>query len=461
MEDSTTRRRVAACSENAWCRAVPGGTGTGILAISSTAAPNLPQLQNALHKLQNSHPVLKSKLHYNPTSSTFSFLTSSTPFVQLKMFGSSETSKFLNDQNAHNNGNISISPFQILLERELNDNTPWRNLQSSGDGTADILFVNLYEVGLGKWVAIFRLHVAVCDRTTAVSLLEELLVLIKSGGGGGGDKKEEVELGLEDLVPRNLSKKPLLARGLNLLSHSVNSMRLTNLKFKDVKSARRSQLARFQINQTETHKILSECKLRGLKLSSVLVAAGLVAAHSSGGHGFDRHHRKYGIITLVDCRRFLEPPLTSHDFGFYHAAIFNSYTVRGGEDLWELAKKVSTTLEASKNSNKHFTDMSDLNFLMCRVVENPSLTTSGAMRTSLMTIFEDTVFDNSGEMQKDINIDDYIGCASIHGIGPSAAVFDTVRNGRLDCVCVYPSPLHSREQMEALLSNMKALLVKG
>ncbi|CAK9323031.1 unnamed protein product [Citrullus colocynthis] len=459
MEDSTTRRRVTGCTENAWCRAVPGGTGTGILALSSTEAPNLQLLQNALHKLQNAHPILKSKLHYNPITSTFSFLTSSTPFVELKMFGIPETSKILlNDQDASNDNNVSISPFQILLEHELNDNTPWRNLQFS-DTAPDILFVNLYEVGLGKWVAIFRLHVAACDRTTAVSLLEELLVLITSGRGG--DKKEEVELGLEDLVPRNLAKKPLLARGLNMITHSVNSLRLTNLKFKDVKSARRSQLARFQINQTETHKILSECKLRGIKLSSVLVAAGLKAAHSSGSHGLDRHHRKYGIITLIDCRRFLEPPLTSHHFGFYHAAIFNTYTVRGGEDLWELAKKVSTTLEASKNSNKHFTDMSDLNFLMCRVVENPSLTASGAMRTSLMTIFEDTVFDNSGGMQKDIGIDDYIGCASIHGIGPSAAVFDTVRNGRLDCACIYPSPLHSREQMEALLNNMKTLLVKG
>ncbi|KAA0043870.1 uncharacterized protein E5676_scaffold352G003990 [Cucumis melo var. makuwa] len=462
MEHSDTRRRLASSTETAWCRAVPGGTGIAILALSSTEPPSLQRLENALHKLQNSHPVLKSKLHFNHISSTFSFLTSPTPFVQLKIFGIPETSKILlNDQNALK-GNISISPFQILLERELNDNTAWRSLNSSGsDAAADILFVNLYEVGIGKWVAIFRLHVAACDRTTAVSLLEELLVLMTNDGRGGGEKKGEVERGLEELVPRNLMKKPLLARGLNMLSHSVNSLRLTNLKFKDVKSARRSQLARFQINQTETNKILSECKLRGIKLSSVLVAAGLMAAHSSGSHGFDRHHRKYGIITLVDCRRFLEPPLTSHHFGFYHAAIFNSYTIKGGEDLWELAEKVSTTVEASKNSNKHFTDMSDLNFLMCRVIENPSLTASGAMRTSLMTIFEDTVFDNSGGMQKDIGINDYVGCASIHGIGPSAAMFDTVRNGRLDCACIYPSPLHSRDQMEALLTNIKTLLVKG
>ena len=78
-----------------------------------------------------------------------------------------------------------------------------------------------------------------------------------------------------------------------------------------------------------------------------------------------------------------------------------------------------------------------------------------------MTIFEDTVFDNSGGMQKDIGINDYVGCASIHGIGPSAAMFDSVRNGRLDCSCIYPSPLHSRDQMEALLTNIKTLLVKG
>lgn len=147
--------------------------------------------------------------------------------------------------------------------------------------------------------------------------------------------------------------------------------------------------------------------------------------------------------------------------GFYHAAILNSYTVKGGEGLWELAKKISTTFEANKNSNKHFTDMSDLNFLMCRALENPSLTSSGALRTALMTVFEDTVIDNSSRMQEDIGVGDYMGCASVHGIGPSIAVFDTVRDGRLDCVCVYPAPLHSREQMEALVDNMKTLMVKG
>ncbi|XP_022144622.1 uncharacterized protein LOC111014265 isoform X2 [Momordica charantia] len=460
-EREPIRRRAAAFNENAWCRAVPGGTGTAVLALSSREAPDSQRLQNALHKLQNSHPVLKSRLHVSPTSSTFSFVTSPDPFVRITTFGAPETVRILKDQNAPENR--SISPLQILLEHELNENGPWRDLCCYGsDAAADMFFATLYEVGSGKWVAVFRLHVAACDRTTAVSLLEELLVLMSSAEDPSPiGEKWEMGVGMEDLVPHKLVKKPLLARGLDMLSYSINSLRLTNLKFKDVKSSRRSQVARLQINQNQTHKLLSACKSREIKLSSLLVAAGLLAAHASGGHAFHRHQRKYGIITLIDCRPFLDPPLSSHHFGFYHSAILNSYTVRGGEDLWELAKKTSTTLEAYKNSNKHFSDMSDLNFLMCRAIDNPSLTASSAMRTSLMTVFEDTVVDNSRRMQEEINVEDYMGCASVHGIGPSIAVFDTVRDGRLDCIFVYPAPLHSREQMEALIDSMEALLVKG
>jgi hypothetical protein len=48
-----------------------------------------------------------------------------------------------------------------------------------------------------------------------------------------------------------------------------------------------------------------------------------------------------------------------------------------------------------------------------------------------------------------------------HGVGPSIAIFDTIRDGLLDCVCVYPAPLHSREQMQELVDTMKAVLVDG
>lgn len=147
--------------------------------------------------------------------------------------------------------------------------------------------------------------------------------------------------------------------------------------------------------------------------------------------------------------------------GFYHSAILNTHAVNGGEELWELAKKAYAAFAKSKNFNKHFSDMADLNFLMCKAIENPSLTSSSSMRTSVMSVFEDTVIDDdSDRVQRDqVGLEDYMGCASVHGVGPSIAIFDTISNGRLDCVCVYPAPLHSRDQMLELVHNMKAILV--
>lgn len=139
----------------------------------------------------------------------------------------------------------------------------------------------------------------------------------------------------------------------------------------------------------------------------------------------------------------------------------NTHVLKGGEKLWELAKKVYTTFENYKNNKKHFTDMADLNFLMCKAIENPGLTSSSSLRTSLLSVFEDTVTDNQDDMKRQVGLEDYMGCASVHGIGPSIAIFDTIRDGRLDCVCVYPSPLHSREQMLEFVDNMEKILVDG
>ncbi|GLT40665.1 hypothetical protein SLA2020_329380 [Shorea laevis] len=112
-----------------------------------------------------------------------------------------------------------------------------------------------------------------------------------------------------------------------------------------------------------------------------------------------------------------------------------------------------------KSGGRHFSDMADLNFLMLKAIENPALTSSSSLRSCFMTVFEDTVIDNSDNKRQDVGLEDYMGCASVHGIGPSIGVFDTIRDGRLDCVCVYPAPLHSREQMQELVDGMKSVLV--
>lgn len=123
-----------------------------------------------------------------------------------------------------------------------------------------MLFASVYALSNAKWVVVLRLHVSACDRTTAVSLLKELLVLMSEGEDGGIQsevgKKGEVSLAIEKLIPPGKAKKPLWAHGVDMLSYSVNSLRLTNLKFKDAKTPRSSEVVRLQLNQIDTQKIL-------------------------------------------------------------------------------------------------------------------------------------------------------------------------------------------------------------
>ncbi|KAI4341975.1 hypothetical protein MLD38_026641 [Melastoma candidum] len=103
--------------------------------------------------------------------------------------------------------------------------------------------------------------------------------------------------------------------------------------------------------------------------------------------------------------------------------------------------------------------MADLNFLMCKAIDNPGITPSSSLRTSLVSVFEDPVTDDFRDARARLGVEDYMGCASVHGIGPSLAIFDTVREGSMDCVCVFPAPLHSTKRMQEFADRMRAALV--
>ena len=112
-----------------------------------------------------------------------------------------------------------------------------------------------------------------CDRTTAVSLLRELLVLVEEGKGGGEVNKEDwnkgdVCLAIEDLVPCGKAKKALWARGVDVLSYSVTSLRLTDLKFVDTKSPRCTQVVRLQLNPIDTDRVLAVSPLNHSYMTS-------------------------------------------------------------------------------------------------------------------------------------------------------------------------------------------------
>ncbi|CAA3022832.1 Hypothetical predicted protein [Olea europaea subsp. europaea] len=450
--------RPVGSTEYSWCKAVPGGTGITVLALLLSKPLNIPLLQSALHKLQIAHPILNSQLYFDPTSSAFSCIISPAPQLQIQTFDLSSTAQILQSNSSHLNSQ-SISPFHLILEHELNKNS-WQNLDPSLE-TA-VFLASLYTLENGRWVLALRLHTSVCDRTSMAALRRGLSGMIGEGAVPLAVERVENEfgLGIENYIPSGKANKPFWARGVDMLGYTLNAFRLANLSFKDTELPRASQVVKLQLNSEETDMILSRCKSRDIKLCGLLAAAGLIAARSLNGIPDDQWE-KYAITTLVDCRSILDPVLSSHHIGFYHSAILNTHDVKGGEDLWKLATRTYTSFTNAKRNNKHFSDMADLNFLMCQAIDNPGLTPSASLRTSLLSVFEDSMIDQSKELQQVIGLEDFIGCGSTHGVGPSLALFDTIRDGELDCACVYPSPLHSREQMQEFVHEMKRVLLDG
>ncbi|XP_071704590.1 uncharacterized protein [Rutidosis leptorrhynchoides] len=456
--DSITR--LLGGTEQNWCKVTSSGTGIAVMALQASKHLNITHLKEVLHKIQNNHPILTSMLLKNISTGSNSFIINPPiPHLHLNVINQSKTSELLTTL-VTRGPNPPLSPLHMIFEHELNINE-WTSVgsRSLSMGGFYLMYATLYTLADEKWILAMRLHTAICDRLTGVSLLRELREVIGKNGAEG--HKEGYHMAIEDLIPIGKAKKTMWEHGKDMVTYSFNTFRLSKLKFKNVKGPFNSEVVRFKMSSRDTQLLLAGCKSRGIKFCGVMVAAILLAVYSSKRRSSRNNRKKYGVVFLNDCRSDLDPPLSPYNLGFYQSAINTIQEVKSGENLWDVATRSYTSFASSKNNNKHFTDIADLNYLMSKAVDNPSLTPKSSLRSALVTVFEDTIIENVSELQQDLLLDDFIGCASIHGIGPSIAVFDTIVDGKLDCLFVYPSPLHSREQIEGLIAHIQSSLVEA
>lgn len=436
------RTRAPGGTEYSWLRAVPGGTGTTLLALRLSRGDAAEAAQAALRSLRNAHPVLRARLRTSPSGPTLAFPDPAAPPAP----------------------SLPLAPlpapdFHALLEHELNCN-PWADPASSDD--APVLFATLYELppATGGAALFVRIHTVACDRSAANALARELVALLAGGEEGGERANPEdaaAEAGLEERIPQRDTWKPFWARGLDMVGYSINGLRTSTLPFVETGTERSTQMLRLGLGRDETTRLLDACKENGVKLCSAMAAATMLAARQSKPLESGQQET-YSIVTLINCRKFLEPALDDHNVGFFYSAITNTHTIHGEEGLWELAKRCHDSYTSAKNNKKHLTDISDLNFLMCRAIEAPQLTTAGALRTALVSVFEEPDVADVAEVQSKAGVEDCICCATVHGIGPSIGVFDSIKDGKLDWACMYPSPLHSRKQVQEIFEKVKQIL---
>lgn len=491
---ATPQSRMLGGTEESWCKALGCGTGITILAMLFSESVNPSEFEEVVHTVQRTHPRLRSQLVWIHGKPAFS--VSPHPYVEVQVVDHVRTSEILceisspdrsnpssensssdginvesdNDSSDTDSQDVGLRDWQYLLEHELNTNE-WSD-QSDFQIPKDMFIARLYHLPRGYYLAILRLHTSICDRASAATILTQMLEAFYEKKYGhpppqkasnsqtekNGCHEENINyMAVEDAIPIGQANKPFWAHGVDLLGYSLGSRRHANLPFEDPNSPRHSQIVRLRLCSEKTAQLQNVCKTEGTTMCGALTAAGLKATAILKQLGNRSEH--YSVITLVDCRNLVGNSLSDHSVGFYHSAIMNTHHINETVDFWELARQCSNALDTSMKNRKHFIDMSDVNFLMCQAIQHPSLTPSSSLRTSLIVVFEGPMVDDMGELKKAIGLEDYMGCSSVHGVGPSLAVFDTVRNGALDCACVYPAPLHSRKQMQMLIKCMKSILI--
>ncbi|KAG6545269.1 hypothetical protein Mapa_013382 [Marchantia paleacea] len=482
--------RTLGDTEHNWCRAVGSGTGITVLAVLFSRPVEISALQLAVDALQIRHPRLRSDLIWIEGKPAFKVSDSS--YVKVEIIDASNESSargsceevkeeldVMRDQEDRHSGDMQDAEehdWMNHVESELNTNV-WPE-QHHCLVPQPVFVVRLYLLPRNYSLLVFRVHTAVCDRVAAATLLVDLLKEMRHCPPPSPFRNDDSEpnpvlvdgetlsglaeirlMSVEDAIPPGQANKPFWAHGLDLLGYSLGSRRHALLPFDDPIEPRRSKIIHSVLSVEQTQQLLAACQKENTNIYGVLCAAGLKAAAII--KQLARRSEHYALCTLIDCRQYLEPKLPQSIVGFYHSALMNTHHVNEVTDFWELARRCSSTLENAMKNRKHFTDMGDLNFLMFQAISHPALTPSSSMRTSQLVLFRDPILVQMEDLAKDMGVEHYLGCSSIHGVGPALAIFDSVRKGALHITSIYPSPLYSRNQMRTYVSTMLELMVQS
>ncbi|KAL2652045.1 hypothetical protein R1flu_020173 [Riccia fluitans] len=485
-EEDKVHSRILGDTEHNWCRAVGSGTGITVLAMLFSRPLEISALQLAVDAVQLQHPRLRSQLVW--VDSKPAFRVSSAPNVKVEVVDASQgvernnvVEEMQEEEEPTSVGEMRDAEeyeWMVHVENELNTNV-W----SSSDQLFQCLVpqpmfvVRLHILPKNYSLLTIRVHTAICDRVSAATVMMDLLKALRHPSssidaddnfarlGNEGESlavsacKNNKLMAIEDAIPPGQANKPFWAHGIDLIGYSLGSRRHAFLPFADPDEPRRSKFIHAALSVEQTQLLLNGCSKESTSIYGALCAAGLKAAAFL--KELARRSEHYALITLIDCREYLEPKLSQSTVGFYHSALLNTHHVNEVTDFWELARRCSSTLDNAMKNRKHFTDMGDLNFLMFQAITHPALTPSSSMRTSQLVLFRDPALVEIEDLAEDMGVKHYLGCSSIHGVGPALAIFDSVRKGALHFTGVYPSPLYSPSQMRSYVNAMLGLLVRS
>lgn len=463
-EVSAAKSRPLGTTEANWCRALDGGTGTGILGILLAKSIGVAPIQASLSLILAAQPLLRAQIV--DEQGRLSFDINDNVLLDIEIINQEAL------QPVENTDRSAQEPWLQIIEDEMNTTFPQQK-------PFRVIEARLYRFPNTDSLIIMKLHPAAADDVSTVSVFSQFLKHLQDfvmAEENGEDLQElinrrlsvemekrlemdeEVPPCVEDAIPPGMASKPFWARGLDVLGYGLSSFRHALIPLENViDNNRKSRIIITDFGESDTSKILQMCESKSSDLNGLLIAASLKAVAKSKSTGNRGEH--YASIILLNCRSMLEPVIPDSTAGFYHSGILKTFHATEIEPLWKIATRITKDVNEAVKNRKHFTDMGDLNMLMAQAIAHPALTPSASMRTALVTnVREVPCYDVDKESTSYLNLRDWVTCSSINGVGPCLALFPDLRYGCLRVSFVYCSPLFSAETMHKLVDGISSML---
>jgi hypothetical protein len=489
VREKNTADRELGKSETNWIAAVETGTGITLLGLLFARRFTRSSLTTSLRQLLASHPRLRSRISKQLNGKNFLFTTSNAdhaaedPIVsQISLISSAANDDEEELEDDYESEEASKEKWLKLLEDEMN--TPFPKEKPFA-----VFDMKVYELPENSSLVVFRFHSAAADVASTSPVARQFVDLLyrqvqleeeeeeeedataqkkkqttwegsESAAAEGGHEEEEVENielpALEKAIPQGQAQKPIWAHGVDTLGYGIVSRKHAYLPFDHTNKPQKSRLIRASLSPKATDDLLQACKKNNSLLYGAIEAAGLKAAADMKKVGKRGEH--YGTVVLLNCRNLLEPRILESHVGFYHAAMMKTIHVSETESFWEVAGKCTTKYNEAIKAKKHFMDMGDLNALMVQAMRFPNLTPSGSLRSTLLSLTAEPLYQDLGPSAMHLNLTDHLVCTSNHGIGSCLAIFYFIRDAKLEFSFIYASPLFTRPKMQDLVNSILSYL---
>ena len=207
-------------------------------------------------------------------------------------------------------------------------------------------------------------------------------------------------------------------------------------------------LLSMQLSEEVTESLAQRLRKEGLTLNSALNAAMMIAVNR---HLYAGRRVPMRTITFANLRPYVKPALDVENLACYVSLLRYTVRVEGGDDLWELARRLHRKIDSSFKSGDEFAAAMLAEPLMQRV------TRSKSFRMSATALAYNGVVPVQPEYGE-IKVAGLYGFVSVFDLGPEFYAQGHIFDNRLQLDFMYLDADMSREEAKAIAEEIRSIL---